>query len=279
MSNQHSQQKVRAYYDAAVDLEWSRADRHRTEFAVSLRAITGHLAGMSPRPGRTRLRILDDGGGPGRYSLALSQAGHDVTLLDLSPANVEFCRRMTGGRLDGYHAGTATDLGRLPDASFDAVLLMGPLYHLLDEGDRRQAVAEACRVLAPGGLLFCSFITVWAPIRDWAKSHPEGITARCPTPGDIFAWAADGRLPIDEGFTDAYVIHPSAVVPFLEAAGPLETVELLGVEGAISMIEERVNELTGPLWDYWVEVNFRLARDPTLHGASEHLLHIGRRKK
>lgn len=245
--------RVQAFYDAYVDREWTRAERHRTEFAVTWKAITDHLAARrsagTDRTGAAAaarpLRIIDIGAGPGRYSLLLSQAGHEVTLVDLSPASVEFSRKVTGGRLAGYLCGSATDLGAFADESFDAALLMGPLYHLLSEADRRRSVSEARRVIVPGGLLFASFISVYA--------EPNS------------------------GFIDAYFIHPSGVTPFMESEG-LETLTVLAVEGVASMIEDNVNALQGALWDYWVEVNYRLAADPSLHGGAEHLLYVGRRK-
>lgn len=284
--------RVRSYYDSAVEQEWRRLDRHRTEFSVTLRAIQDGLASLAApgdrsaeydsRDGACR-RILDIGGGPGRYSQALHQLGHEVTLLDLSPANVEYARRLTGGALAGYHAGSATDLRAFADASFDVALLFGPLYHLLDEIDRRRAVSEALRVLRPGGLLFTAFITVFAPLRDLAKWNPAEITKRMPTPEATLAWVRDGRAPwaAEAGFTEVWFVHPDAVVPFMEQAtgGALETLSLLSAEGIVSMIEDKVNELEGPLWDYWVELNYRLASEPSILGAAEHLVHVGRRRR
>jgi len=54
--------------------------------------------------------------------------------------------------------------------------------------------------------------------------------------------------------------------------------DLIACEGVISMIEEKVNDLTGELWQAWVELNYRLGKDPTLHGATEHLLYVGRKR-
>src|SRR5207253_5707878 len=44
----------------------------------------------------------------------------------------------------------------IADESFDAVLLLGPLYHLTDRGDRVRALREAGRVAKPGCLVFRS---------------------------------------------------------------------------------------------------------------------------
>jgi SAM-dependent methyltransferase len=258
------QDNVRAFYDAGPDHEWTRLERHRTEFALTWRAISEGLKELGEKPGRpeaagrrgtgspARLKIIDIGGGPGRYSLLLDRAGHEVTLVDLAPANVEYARKATGGRLAGYLCGTATDLGVFRGGTFDAALLLGPLYHLLDAADRRLAVAEAGRVLAPGGLLFASFITVFAPLRDMAKNSPEEILSYFPAPSNLAEWIKDGRWPSRPGggFTNAYFIHPSAVRPFMEAAGDLATLSVLGLEGI-----------------------------PAILGGAEHILYVGRKRE
>jgi hypothetical protein len=41
------------------------------------------------------------------------------------------------------------------------------------------------------------------------------------------------------------------------------------------MIDEQVNELTGKVWEMWVDTNYRLGKDSTIYGAAEHLLYIG----
>ncbi|HEX6386847.1 MAG TPA: methyltransferase domain-containing protein [Anaerolineae bacterium] len=79
-----SQHVERHYYQQA-QREWERLERHRTEFAVTLRA----LADCLPPPPAT---ILDVGGGPGRYAIALTQRGYTVTLLDLSRNNLALAR-------------------------------------------------------------------------------------------------------------------------------------------------------------------------------------------
>jgi ubiquinone/menaquinone biosynthesis C-methylase UbiE len=70
---------IRRYTDKRTEQEWERLGRHRTEFAVTIRALAGHLP---PPPAR----VLDCGGGPGRYAIELARRGYDVTLFDLSPA-------------------------------------------------------------------------------------------------------------------------------------------------------------------------------------------------
>ena len=95
--------------------------------------------------------ILDVGGGTGVYTEWLGGLGHEAHLIDLAPSHVA----MAKARRKGMASAGVGDARRLPwaDASADAVLLLGPLYHLVEREDRVQALREARRVARPGGLV------------------------------------------------------------------------------------------------------------------------------
>jgi ubiquinone/menaquinone biosynthesis C-methylase UbiE len=117
---------------------------------------------------KDNLEILDIGGGSGFYSFWLQEKGHHVTLVDLSPENIELVRKhaeATGRVLKKFMTGDAVNLN-FPDAAFDIVLLMGPLYHLTDRTERTRALAEAMRVLKPGGILLAAIISRYASLID-----------------------------------------------------------------------------------------------------------------
>lgn len=161
------------------------------------------------------------------------------------------------------------------DATFDALLLMGPLYHLLEEADRRRAVQEAFRVLKPGGICVATFIGRYASFRDAAKHDPLWIVEHRAQTEQILRTGAHVAGP-DSGFTDAYFMHPNDVRPLMEGGG-FRSLDLIAVEGLVDHLEEQVNQLTGEAWDAWVELCYRAGKDPCLHGASSHLLWVGRR--
>ena len=164
-------EKVEKYYDIRTEIEWTRLNRHRMEMAITLRALADYL----PSPPAT---ILDIGGGPGRYAIALAGHGYQVTLLDLSQENLTVAQEkaaMAEVTLAGTVHANATHLPMIPDATCDAVLLLGPLYHLLQETDRHAAVAEAVRVLKPGGMLFSAFLGPYAVISYAATRDPAWI--------------------------------------------------------------------------------------------------------
>ena len=95
--------------------------------------------------------VLDDGAGPGIFSLILSRLGHRVTAVDFSPEMVEQAAARCAG--EGF-AITALQMDAqkltFPDGSFDAVVSRNMIW-ALDHPDR--GYAEIFRVLRPGGVL------------------------------------------------------------------------------------------------------------------------------
>ena len=72
---------VREFYNGQVEYEWNRiADK--PEFILTCRMLDRYI--------KSGDKVLDIGGGPGRYTLYLADKGCDVTLFDLSPENVKF---------------------------------------------------------------------------------------------------------------------------------------------------------------------------------------------
>jgi SAM-dependent methyltransferase len=258
---------IAALYDSDPGREWQRAERHRTEFAVTLRALDEYLP---PAPAK----ILDCGGGPGRYAIELAKRGYQVTLFDLSVENLNLARLRVaeaGVSLDSFIQGSAVDLSDFETDTFDSVLLLGPLYHLLESDDRAQAVSEAARVMKPGAPLFAAFISRYAGHRYAAANSPEYILEQAEISQQLFEKGV--FPPREEGSFVAFMAHPSEVdEPFWHSG--LEVSSVLGVEGLVSMIEEHVNILSGELWEKWVDLNYRVAPDPSIHGLVEHLLVI-----
>jgi len=121
---------VRNFYAGFGEREWGRLDRPddgQLEFAITTAMLTRHLP--------ARARVLDDGGGPGRYSLWLAERGYRVSLADLWPellaiGRAHIAASPVAAQIEEVVEADARDLSRWSDASFGAVLALGPLYHL-----------------------------------------------------------------------------------------------------------------------------------------------------
>jgi ubiquinone/menaquinone biosynthesis C-methylase UbiE len=260
---------VERYYNANPQQEWNRLDRDRVEFAVTLRALDEYLP---PPPAH----VLDIGGGPGRYAIELSRRGYDVTLSDIAEAELSLASEKAtaaGVQFSAIVKADACDLRRFEDGAFDAVLLMGPLYHLLEEADRRRAVAETVRVARVGGVVMATNITRYAAIRFWAKRDPMQVVDH---PAVYEQQVATGKTPSAESFTDLYLMHSAELARLFAETTVAHTITI-ACEGVVSMIRDKLNELDGAPWDYWVDLNYRLGKDPDTHGLAEHLLYVGRK--
>ena len=268
-------QAVEQMYDADSIREWERLVRHRTEFSVTLCALADYLP---PAPAT----ILDVGGGPGRYAIELAKQGYQVTLLDLSMGNLNLAKAKAeeaGITLADIVHGNALNLSQFADEAFDVVLLFGPLYHLLAADERKKAVVEGMRVLrknactehSRSGRFFSAFVTRYAPFRYAVAQDPKWLNNNKEYAEKLLATGVHDR---GTGFVNVFFAHPTEITPFMESCG-LKTLNLIGCEGVASQVEENVNQLEGKAWDVWVDFNYRMGQDPSLHGAAEHLLYIG----
>ena len=261
---------IASFYDMGVAEEDARLEAHQLEHDLTWRFITRYL----PPAGS----ILEIGAGTGRYTLALCRLGYSVTAVDLSAALLERCRRRLAAEQLQNRAqlivADARDLRAVPSTGFDAVLLMGPLYHLVLEADRVQAVRQATERLRSSGLLFSIFLSRLGILGDLMRRMPEWIERR-----EEVRWLLErGRRPDDQprdGFR-GYFARVSEIKPLHEALG-IETLALAGVEPAISAEDESYNRLQGTRRDLWLDLLMEVSSDETTVGASRHLLYVGRK--
>jgi len=261
---------IAALYNRGVEDEDSRLSRHQLEYDLTWRYMTRHL----PPAGS----ILEIGAGTGRYTLALCRRGYSVTAVDLSAALLERCQqRLAIERLHGqvqFVVADARDLHAVPSMAFDAVLLMGPLYHLVFEEDRREAVRQAAIRLRNGGLLFSTHLSRLGVLGDLMRRMPEWIER-----GQEARSLLDrGRRPDDlpRGGFRGYFARVSEIRPLHEALG-IQTIVLAGIEPAISADDESYNKLQSPRRDRWLDLLLEVSSDETTVGASRHLLYVGRK--
>src|SRR5271167_3168077 len=138
--------------DSRLLTGWGQLELARTQEII--------LRHLPAAPGR----VLDVGGGSGIYSRWLGGLGYDAHLVDPVPRQVEYAHRFLG-QIASAEVGDARKLAQ-PDESFDAVLLLGPLYHLTDSKERALALAEARRVLRPRGILMAAAINRFGSLLD-----------------------------------------------------------------------------------------------------------------
>lgn len=263
--------RVEKYYDKCAEIEWGRLASHRVEYGLTLLAFKEYLL-------RPPARIIDIGGACGRYSIELSRQGYNVTLVDVSSQCLKTAReraKAAGVQLQGYIHADARNLLDVDNESCDAALLMGPLYHLLEHKERLQAVNECWRVLKPGGLVFASFICRYNPFQDAAVKNPDYLMIRAEEAEEILRTGVY-RKPENGGFIDSWFAHPRDIPPLM-AAGNFSELALIAQESLVYCIEDRINSASDELHRKWLNLLYRIAHDPSIHGAAGHLLYIGRK--
>lgn len=215
--------------------------------------------------------VLDVGGGPGVYAYWLDAEGYEVELIDIVPRHIrQATERGVRARLG--------DARKLPQAdnTQDAVLLLGPLYHLQERDDRLTALAEATRVARPGAPVLAAAISRYAPAIDGLDSgffdNPEFVSLLGPV-------TETGRHhnPTDNPnyFTTSFFHLPEELESEMLDAG-LDNVEVLAVEGigwVASDLDERMSRPQDR--DSLIELLESLETAPSILGASPHLLGVG----
>jgi ubiquinone/menaquinone biosynthesis C-methylase UbiE len=264
---------LRAYYDTGLERERLSGGSGALEFARTQALIERYLP---PSPAV----VGDIGGGPGRYAVWLAERGYRVHLIDAVPLHVhealETVRR-SGLALASAAVGDAR-APELPDASLDAVLLLGPLYHLPERGDRLRALAEARRVCRPGGVILAAVISRFASTLDGLrKGYLEDPAFAAVAEGD----RRDGRHRNPTGnpayFTTAYFHDPGELADECAAAG-LTPETTLAVEGPAWLLSDLDERLADPRRRAVLLDALRsIETEPTLLGASAHLLAVARR--
>jgi SAM-dependent methyltransferase len=271
---------ILAYYAARDEHEWARLTTPETdgvvEFVVNTRTIARYLP-----PGA---RVLDIGGGPGRYALWLAAQGHRVVLADLSPALLAIARRQVAespasSAIEAIVEADACDLSRWPDVSFDAALSFGPFYHLIDAGERDRAAAELARVTRPGGYVFVALMPYLALLRRTLALPDE--RRHLGDPAFVTALLDHGifQNDIPWRFTSAYGARVEAVAPFFTRHG-FTAQALLASEGFTAGLGPALADLAAQdphLYEAALDLAVRTAAEPSILGLCNHLLYVGRR--
>jgi len=271
------EKRVKNYYAGCVRKEWNRLFRsayNRLEFETTMHFLEKYL----PRRGK----ILDAGGGPGRYTIELARRGYDVVLLDIVPENLEFARRQIRragmqDRVEGVVEGSIVDLSMFADASFDAVICLGgPLSHILDRRKRDQAVKELVRVTRRGAPLFVSVISrLSILVVELEPRFQYEIQER------FFRPLRDtGDYPGGSGFTTCHFFLPEELENTFQSKG-LKVLELAGLQGLGSHHPREINKLARnrERWRIWMETHYRTCTHPSVVGMSEHMLIVGRKSR
>jgi ubiquinone/menaquinone biosynthesis C-methylase UbiE len=179
--------------------------------------------------------ILDVGGGAGVHAIPLAAAGYQVHLVDAVPLLVAQAAEASARAAAPLASATVGDARSLAaaDATIDATLLLGPLYHLTSRRDRLAALAEARRVTRPGGVVIALALSRFYPLF-------EALVNNTAQPVDeTVRFLADGQHRNQTGdvagFTTSYFHHPDELASEIGAAG-LRMEHLAAASGIVKLL-------------------------------------------
>jgi ubiquinone/menaquinone biosynthesis C-methylase UbiE len=265
--------EIRRYYEEAPEVERLQTGPSQLEFERTKQLLRERL----PMPPAI---VLDVGGGPGAYALWLAEIGYEVHLVDPVSHLVAQAQQRSAGSarpIASCSVGDAREL-KWDDSSVDAVLELGPLYHLIHENERLQALRESLRVLKRDAKVFVAGISRFA-------STLDGLSR------DLLADAMFQnifRKDLEEGihrneterleyFTTSKFHRPEELKAEVLQAGFVE-VEVLGIEGPGWILPDFEKRWQDPRQQHdLLEIATRLEREPSIQGVSAHLLAVGRK--
>ena len=247
------------------------------EFTVSMKYIHDCIENLrvldSASSGKKRenssIKLLDVGAGTGRYSVALSREGFDVTAVELVEHNLEILR----GKHENVKSwqGDARNLHFLSDESFDVTLLFGPMYHLHSEQDRLAALNEAKRVTKTDGFILVAYLM-----------NEYAVLSYCFREGKIKEVLAKGTLTADfHTITnindDLYCYTRLEDMSRLNEKAGLERIKVFAPDGAADYMRRELNALDEESFQHFIDYQLAVCERPELLGASSHTVDVLRK--
>jgi SAM-dependent methyltransferase len=265
---------IRAYYDSAPEESRLETGTSRLEGLRTRELVLRH----APKPPAI---VFDVGGAAGVYAFWLAGLGYDVRLLDAVPRLVDLARRRNESAVHRLTSCAVADARALPEASesADMVLLLGPLYHLVEEHNRRAAIAEAMRVLRPGGVIIAAGISRAASALDGlARNLLDDAEFAAIVERDLLDGRHHNPTNHIDYFTTAYFHRPEDLHREISDAG-FDVEGLYGVEGPGWMLPDFDDRWDDPVRRAaLLRVARALESEPSVLGASAHLIVVGRKR-
>jgi SAM-dependent methyltransferase len=233
------------------------------EFLTTMRYIEKYI--------KSGDHVLEIGAGTGRYSHALARKGYAVDAVELIEHNIEVFKKNTEpNEVITITQGNAVDLSAFSDDKYDITLLLGPLYHLYTQEDKRQALSEAIRVTKPGGIVFAAYVISDGCLLD-EGFHRSNI--------NVASYIKDGLLD-PETFAaksepkDLFELVRREDVDALMSVFPVKRLHYVAADGCSLLLRESVDAMDADAFDLYVQYHFATCEREDLLGITSHAIDI-----
>lgn len=258
-------EEVKNYYSTHNE-DGRLVSRHGSvEFLTTVRYIEKYLA-----PG---MRILEVGAGTGRYSHYFARGGYVVDAVEPVEHNIEvFNANTEPGETITVTRGNILDLSAFGPEQYDITLVLGPMYHLYCDVDKKKALAEALRVTKPGGLVYVAYCMNEATIINFGfikgnimnelyKTLIDPVTFKCASePKEIFElWRREEIDALTAGFG-------------------VSRLHFVGTDMYTNYFRDFIDGMSDEVFEVYLRYHFVICERGDMTGMSHHTLDVLRKE-
>lgn len=257
---------LEAYYQD-YDEDGRLLTRHgKVEYITTMKYIEKYL-----HPG---MRVLEIGAGTGRYSHALAQRGYAVDAVELIEHNIDIFQEKTlPGEPVTITQGNAMDLSAFQSDTYDITLLLGPMYHLFTEEDKRKALSEAIRVTKRGGIVYVAYCMGDATVLTYGfiRGAIYDILEKCMVDPETFATFSHPW--------DIFELYRKEDIDQLREGFPVTQLHFVASDGYANHMRDTVDHMEDAMYDLYVKYHLATCERQDMIGYSHHTLDIFRKEE
>lgn len=259
-------------YYANYDEEGRLLSKHgQVEYRTTMKYIHEMLEKIESTQDSGDEKILEVGAGTGRYSIALAKEGYEVDALEYTEHNLELMNEKIAkeGLSDiRTHHGTALDLSRFADESFDITLVLGPMYHLYTKEDKKKAMEEAIRVTKKHGYIFVAYCMNEATMLQYVFG--KGNLQYCMENHML----TEEFNCISEEKDLFELVRLEAINELNAQCSEIERVKIVASDGATNYMRDCIDSMDDATFELWMKYHFTICERADLIGATHHSLDI-----
>lgn len=229
----------------------------QVEYRTSMKYIHDYL--------KSGDKILDIGAGTGRYSVALANEGYEVDAIELVKYNLGMLKAKKS-TVKAYQ-GTALDLSRYRDETFDITLLFGPMYHLFTREDKIKALSEAKRVTKANGIILVAYV-----MNDYSilvHGFRDGYIKESVLNGKI-----DKNFQTHTTIEDLYSYMRIEDIDSLNKEVGLHRIKIIAADGPADYMRPVLNKMDDETFELFMQYHLSTCERMDMIGASSHTLDI-----
>ncbi len=254
------------YYEK-YDEDGRLLSRHgMVEYMTTMKYVEKYL-----RPG---MRIMEIGAATGRYSHALARRGYRVDAVELLEHNIKIFQKNTvKGEPVTITQGNATDLSDFEDGAYDITLLLGPMYHLFTEEDKRKALSEAVRVTKKGGVIFAAYCMGDAAVLTYGFIRGEiyNLIEKCKVDTETFAAFSQPW--------DIFALCRKEDIDRLRSELPVKQLHFVASDGYANHMREALDKMDDRMYELYLKYHLAVCERQDMIGYSHHTLDIFRKEQ